>query len=428
LRKRQKKVPETPGVKEVLGTSENITLTAGNIRNRYIRVRQFNGLIPTDIVDCSGEIVLDLDGVGEIKTHINKEKGILAERKGLRRFFEVNDLKEGDQVAIQKIDGKRFRMTTSAVGEEKPSDELYEDDREDLEEYVDEKQLALFGEKVSRKQEPKGALGRKQSRANNLNGKEWTVYSISIWKDIRKASHEKNLEHPAMFPVMLVQRIIRCFTTTYDSVILDPFMGSGSTLVGACLLDRKGIGFEIYPDYIELAKQRLAFSTGRRDGSPAYKIYCEDSRKIGALLGPESVDFCVTSPPYWNILSQRRTADNKVARDYGDSNIDLGRIEDYSDFVCALGKVFCEVHRVLKPGKYCVINVMDLRKGSRFYPFHSDLARELEKIGFVFDDMIIWDRSHEYNNLRPLGYPAVFRINKVHEYLLIFQKPKTKDS
>ena len=47
-----------------------------------------------------------------------------------------------------------------------------------------------------------------------------------------------------------------------------------------------------------------------------------------------------------------------------------------------------------------------------------------QDIGFLFDDLIIWDRKHEYNNLRPLGHPSVFRINRVHEYILIFQKPR----
>jgi len=66
---------------------------------------------------------------------------------------------------------------------------------------------------------------------------------------------------------------------------------------------------------------------------------------------------------------------------------------------------------------------MDIRKKNRFYPYHADFAQRMEEIGFVFDDLIIWDRRHEYNNLRPLGYPSVFRINKVHEFILIFQKP-----
>jgi hypothetical protein len=73
------------------------------------------------------------------------------------------------------------------------------------------------------------------------------------------------------------------------------------------------------------------------------------------------------------------------------------------------------------------VNVMDLRKQSQFYPLHSDLAARLSEAGrerrFIYDDLIVWDRRADYNNLRPLGYPAVFRINKVHEFLLIFRKP-----
>jgi hypothetical protein len=65
---------------------------------------------------------------------------------------------------------------------------------------------------------------------------------------------------------------------------------------------------------------------------------------------------------------------------------------------------------------------MDVRKKNRLYPLHMDLSQRLIAAGFTLDDIIIWDRRQEYNNLRPLGYPHVFRVNKVHEYILIFQK------
>lgn len=289
-----------------------------------------------------------------------------------------------------------------------------------------EEQLHLFHTTTARKSSKKKKSKKTTVRANELDGRQWTAYSISVWRDIRKTSDEKHLEHPAMFPAMLVKRIIQCFTSSSDKMILDPFMGSGSTLVGACSLGKKGIGFEIYPEYIELATQRLAtYHKNNRNDVP-YVIHPHDARKLTSFIEPNSIDFCFTSPPYWNILTQKRTADNKDIRKYGDSEIDLGLIDSYSDFIRILGDIFVEVYKVLKAGKYCVINVMDLRKGNSFYPYHSDLARELEGRGYIFDDIIIWDRSHEYNNLRPLGYPAVFRINKVHEFLLIFQKPKSK--
>lgn len=66
---------------------------------------------------------------------------------------------------------------------------------------------------------------------------------------------------------------------------------------------------------------------------------------------------------------------------------------------------------------------MDLRKKSNFFPLHMDLALLMQDIGFTLDDIIIWDRRTEYNSLRPLGHPSVFRINRVHEYIMVFQKP-----
>lgn len=260
-------------------------------------------------------------------------------------------------------------------------------------------------------------------RANDLGGAEWTRHSISVWSDIRKTPEEAALKHPAMFPAMLVQRVIRSFTREDAPNILDPFAGSGSTLVAAHQEKRCGIGFEISPEYAALTRRRLA-AAGAPEGS--FALYEESAEAIPQRLVPDSVDLCVTSPPYWNILSQKRTADFKDVRDYAGAAGDLSRIDSYEEFVERLARVFAGVYEVLKPGAYCVVNVMDLRKKARFYPLHSDLAGRLsdpDRGGrYEFDDLIIWDRRAEYNNLRPLGYPAVFRINKVHEFLVILRK------
>jgi DNA modification methylase len=79
---------------------------------------------------------------------------------------------------------------------------------------------------------------------------------------------------------------------------------------------------------------------------------------------------------------------------------------------------------VLKPKGYFIMNVMDLRKKSNFYPLHIDASTIAKEVGFSFEDIIIWDRQPEYNNMRPLGYPYKFIVNKVHEYLLILRKPE----
>lgn len=257
-----------------------------------------------------------------------------------------------------------------------------------------------------------------KKRANQLNGKEWLRYSISVWDDIRKTPEETKLKHPALFPSMLVDRLLQCFIQEGDRTVLDPFAGSGSTLLAAADRGLQGIGIDLSPDYVELTRQRLA-AAGHQD----YQLHLADARQVADLVPAGSVDFCATSPPYWNILRQQRTADGKVTRHYGDREANLGTITEYDAFLQALRLVFEGAWTALRPGAYCCVVVMDLRKKAQFFPLHQDVADFMQAIGFIYDDLIIWDRRAEYNNLRPLGYPYKFRINKVHEFVLIFEKP-----
>jgi len=260
-------------------------------------------------------------------------------------------------------------------------------------------------------------------RINKLNGKEWLQYSFSIWKDIQKNKEEWALKHPAMFPIMLVERLIDIFTNSKNQIVLDPFMGSGSTLIAAQNKGPKGIGFEINKEYISMAKNRLenVYRTMFSKNSN-YEIVNDTAENIDKHLPLNSIDLTITSPPYWDILNRKRSADRKAIRNYSDSNIDFGNISDYDQFLLSLQSVFKKVYKVTKPRRYCVIIVMDIRKNSTFYPFHSDLAKKMEEIDFILSDIIIWDRQKEYNNMRPLGYPYSFVVNKVHEYVLIFKK------
>ena len=261
--------------------------------------------------------------------------------------------------------------------------------------------------------------------ANALDGKTWLKYSISIWDDLRKSKEEVGLGHPAMFPSDLAQRLIECLTNEGHRLVLDPFVGVGSTLVAAKTLGKDAIGIEISQEFAALAESQ-AEQTIPYKGESEVKIHVADSRELYKYIAPNSVDMVITSPPYWDILLEKRTADSKEQRDYGEAEADLGKIRDYEKFLLELRKIFGQVYDVMKPNRYCCIIVMDLRKKNRFYPYHMQVTQLMEEIGFIFDDMIIWNRGQEYNNLRPLGYPTVFRINRIHEFILIFQKPSER--
>ncbi|MFT6217396.1 MAG: modification methylase [Cycloclasticus pugetii] len=73
--------------------------------------------------------------------------------------------------------------------------------------------------------------------------------------DIWEFGQESKNKHPAPFPVELIERII---SSTDADVVLDPFMGSGTTALAAKNLDRQFVGIDISPEYCEMAKERLA--------------------------------------------------------------------------------------------------------------------------------------------------------------------------
>ena len=262
---------------------------------------------------------------------------------------------------------------------------------------------------------------RQPPRCNSLGGKQWLRNSISVWSDLRKTADEQKLKHPAQFPTQLVERLIESFLPDGPHVVLDPFCGSGSTLVAAQRMGKHGLGCELSTDYVALAQRRL---TDAECPGPAAELHAVSAFDLGSIVPSESVDLCITSPPYWNILNRKRTADYKSVRHYGNHAGDLGTIAEYDDYLAALTGVFQQILTALKPGAHACLVVMDLRVRNRFYPLHSDLASRLQQIGYEFDDLIIWNRQAEYNFLRPLGYPAVFRINKVHEFVLLMRKPK----
>ncbi len=259
-------------------------------------------------------------------------------------------------------------------------------------------------------------------RANKLDGATWLQNSFSIWRDIAKNQEEYKLKHPAIFPLQLSERIIDVLTNGSGKNILDCFAGSGSTLIAGLKKGMNVYGVDISNEFQKLFFNRINnhYLPYKKNGE--IKYFVKDAREITKFIKPNSIDLCLTSPPYWDILNARRSADMKIGRNYTNKTQDIGNIESYENFIAELKKIMTEVVKTIRENGYCVIVVMDIRKKSKFYPFHSDIADMMQEIGLSFEDLLIWDRQKEYNNCKPLGYPYKFIVNKVHEYILIFKK------
>ena len=264
-------------------------------------------------------------------------------------------------------------------------------------------------------------------RMNNLTGKEWLQFSFTIWRDIFKTSEERATKHPALFPQEMAERLIRLYLKDKGSVILDPFVGIGSTLLAAMNQGMHGIGVDLNKDFLKITKSRISKFQPTLDNHAeiiAPEIINLDSRKLSSKIQPNSVDLVITSPPYWDILNQKRTADGKDSKNYSNSKKDIGNIEDYEVFLLELKSVFSEVYKTMKPGARCISIVMDIRKKDKFFPLHEDQTRIMREIGFDLDEYVIWDRQRDYNNMKTLGYPYVYRFNRVHEFICVYQKKR----
>lgn len=269
---------------------------------------------------------------------------------------------------------------------------------------------------------------------NELTSTEWLPETISVWnqKGLGAGHPDAQIErqHPAPFSFTDVSRLIKFFTKR-DNTVLDPFVGVGSTLKACALEGRNGIGFELNPKYAKLAEERL--STEVRDmfaSITTQTIRIGDSRTLVKELPPNSIDFVVTSPPYWNILhkedhkAKQERIDNELDTKYSDDIQDLGNIDDYPKFLSELTSILGACGEALKPKKYMAVIVSDFRNKSKFIMFHADLARELEKVNFGLKGITVLYQRHK--KIFPYGYPYAFVPNIHHQYILILQNLKDK--
>lgn len=269
-----------------------------------------------------------------------------------------------------------------------------------------------------------------KNKLNDLTSKEWIQETVSVWRQKGLGANHPDAQierlHPAPFSFTDVSRLIRFFTKTGQTV-LDPFVGIGSTLKAAALEQRSGIGIELSQEFAELARERLDREiSASLFATPEQQIITGDARKVLPTLEEDSVDFVVTSPPYWNILhkadhkvQQERIANGLSTRYSQDDDCDLGNIPVYEEFLKELVGVFAESRRVLRPKKYLAAIVGDFRDKGRYQMFHADLAMALEEVGFVLKGITILYQTHK--RLFPYGYPAAYVPNMHHQYIVILR-------
>lgn len=268
------------------------------------------------------------------------------------------------------------------------------------------------------------------NHVNCMTAKEWIKCQLGVWQFVYEGRdiRDKNI-HPATFPIALSKRIISLFTHESE-LVLDPFVGSGTTLIAARDLNRNAIGFDLQEKYIDLCVNRLA-SNNLFNRAQQIAIQ-DDARNITAYLEPETVSLIWTSPPYANLLNRKRL--NKSRRNR--HNEQLGKVEQYSQDPCdlgtmpleeytkAMGDIFEALLPLLRPKTHCVINVPDMWWENQRITIHVALTEELRKRGYELRNIIIWDRTNIVNKIGIFGWPSNYiTMGTTFEYLLDFWRP-----
>ncbi len=272
----------------------------------------------------------------------------------------------------------------------------------------------------------------KPNHLNCMTPKDWIKSQLGVWqfnyegRDIR----DKEL-HPATFPISLAKKVIELFTHRGE-LVLDPFVGSGTTLIAAKDLDRNAIGFDLLEKYVDLCGMRLS-QINLFNKSQQLAI-TDDANNIPNYIKSETVSLIWTSPPYANLLNRKRK--NKSRRTYDRKNNQFDKVEQYSQdtrdlgtmpldqYQVAMGNIFEKLLPLLKPKAHCVINVPDMWWENKRITIHVALIDELRKRGYELRNIIIWDRTNIVNRIGIFGWPSNYiTMGTTFEYLLDFWRP-----
>jgi DNA modification methylase len=286
---------------------------------------------------------------------------------------------------------------------------------------------------------PESELERVKDKVgfNGLTPSEWAQLSKNVWNDLSSPRNKYQLEHGAVFPVKLAERLILMYSKEGDSVF-DPFAGIGTTLVAAQNLRRHALGIELNPKFASIAEKWLGENQHLFSSNFIYRVVNDDCRNLLNHVHHNKIQVTITSPPYADFIRKsvedRKTThkksvikyeNNSTVKPYSEDKRDFGNLP-YDSFLSEIKSVLHSNYEVTKNGGYSAWVVKDYRDAKNkvpYIPFHSDLAQAGEEVGFKFHDLIIWDQTGQ-RRLVLLGYPSVFYTNQNCSFIVVFRKIK----
>lgn len=236
---------------------------------------------------------------------------------------------------------------------------------------------------------------------------EFELETNTVWSFPKRgkwATHDA--KYRGNFSPYVAKNIILRYSQPND-LVLDQFVGGGTTLIECKLNNRNAIGVDINPNAVKINTDKLNFN-------------CDYQNEISVKLGnacnldfikDNSIDLICTHPPYANIIQYSDGIDG-----------DLSQLK-YQDFLIAIESVAKECYRVLKKDKFCAIVMGDTRKNGMVQPLGFEVMQRFLEAGFKIKEIII----KEQHNCKATGF---WKTNSqkfnflllAHEYIFVFKK------
>lgn len=261
------------------------------------------------------------------------------------------------------------------------------------------------------------------SKYNDLDMSQWRqyddIYTDSLWIiDKRDNSGAHNGHYHGNFVPQIPNQLLRRYTKKGDWV-LDPFMGSGTTLIEAQRLERNGIGIELQKD---VAAEALSRIVSEQNPNCIQKVYSSDSRgapipKILKDAGTESVQFIIYHPPYWDIVK------------FSEDERDLSNNASLDSFLDNFGRVIDNTIPLLDKNRYCAVVIGDKYANSEIVPLGFHCMNLFTKRGLKLKAILVKNfeetraKANQKSIWRYRALASDFYIFK-HEYIMVFKKVK----
>lgn len=261
------------------------------------------------------------------------------------------------------------------------------------------------------------------AKYNDIDNSKWREYedinTDSLWIiDKRDNSGIHSGHYHGNFIPQIPNQLFKRYTKKGDW-ILDPFMGSGTSIIEAKILNRNAIGIELQKDVAIDVLTRI--KTEKKSTSQG-KICIGDSKnidisKILKKLKINKVHFVIMHPPYWNIIK------------FSENNNDLSNTETLENFLESLGKVIDNTTKYLERNRYCAIVIGDKYENGQVVPLGFYCMNLFLQRNFLLKAILV--KNFE-NTKGKANQQALWRYRAItndfylfkHEYIFVFKKVK----